>query len=68
MQPRFQSYQLAYQGSNANAEGKDEEKMQTPVDNSSIFYQGIEKHSSFPLVLVEAPRKESLTRAKLPVR
>ena len=32
-----------------------------------VFYRGIEKHSSFPLVLVGAPRKESLARANLPV-
>ena len=43
MQPRFQSYQLAYeskainQGSNVNAEGKDEVEMQTPVDDFGIF-------------------------------
>ena len=43
MQPRFQSYQLAYeskatnQGSNVNAEGKDEAEMKTPVDDSGIF-------------------------------
>ena len=58
MQPRFQSYRLAYQlsleskahkqGSNTNAEGKDEVEMQTPVDDSGIFYRGIKKRSSFP--------------------
>ena len=43
MQHRFQSYQLAYenkainQGSNVNAEGKDEVEMQIAVDDSSIF-------------------------------
>ena len=43
MQPRLQSYQLAYeskaidQGSNVNAEGKYEVEMQTPVDDSGIF-------------------------------
>ena len=36
--------------------------MQTHVDDS-----GIEKRSSFPLVLVGAPHKESLARAKLPI-
>jgi hypothetical protein len=47
MQPRFQSYQLAYQlskedkehnqVSKVNAEGNDEVEMQTPVDDSGIF-------------------------------
>ena len=47
MQPRFQSYQLAYQlsqgskahneGSNVNVEVKDEVEMQTPIDDSGIF-------------------------------
>jgi hypothetical protein len=47
MQPRFQSYQLAYQlsleskahnhGSNINAEDKRAIEMQTPVDDFSIF-------------------------------
>jgi hypothetical protein len=31
--------------------------MQTPINDSNIFYRGIEKHTSFPLVLVGAPRK-----------
>ena len=53
---------------NVNAEGKEQGRdMQTPVDDSWYFYRGIEKHASFPLVLVGAPRKESLARAKLPV-
>ena len=52
---------------NINVEGKDKVEMQTPVDDCSIFYRGIEKRSSFPLDLVGAPRKESLVRAKLPV-
>ena len=47
MQPRFQSYQLAYQlsqgskahnqGSNLNAEGKVEVEVQTLIDDSGIF-------------------------------
>ena len=53
---------------NVNAEAKEQGKdTQTPVDDSGIFYRGIEKRASFPLVLVRAPRRESLTRAKLPV-
>jgi hypothetical protein len=31
--------------------------MQTPIDDFGIFYRGIEKHASFPLVLVGAPCK-----------
>ena len=31
--------------------------MQTSIDDSGIFYRGIEKRASFPLVLVGAPRK-----------
>ena len=54
---------------NVNAEGKEQGRdMQTPVDDSWYFYRGIEKHASFPLVLVGAPRKESIARAKLPIR
>ena len=54
---------------NVNAEAKEQGRdMQSPVDDSGVFYRGIEKRASFPLVLVGAPRKESLTRAKLPVR
>ena len=32
-----------------------------------VFYRGTKKRASFSLVLVGAPRKESLARAKLPV-
>ena len=32
-----------------------------------VFYRGIEKCATFPLVLVGAPHKESVARAKLPV-
>ena len=54
---------------NINAEAKEQGRdMQTPVDDSGIFCRGIEKRASFPLVLVGAPHKEYLTRAKLPVR
>ena len=38
--------------------------MQTPVDDSDIFTE-VSKRASSPLVLVGAPRKESLARAKL---
>jgi hypothetical protein len=31
--------------------------MQTPIDDSGIFYRGIEKHTSFLLVLVRSPHK-----------
>ena len=59
MQPRFQSYQLAYQlskgskahnqGSNVNVEGKDEVEMQTPVDDSGIFTEVSRSASLEPL-------------------
>ena len=50
---------------NVNAEVKEQGRdMQTPIDDW-YFYRGIEKRASFPLVLVGAPRKESLARAKL---
>ena len=53
---------------NVNVEAKEQGRdMQTPIDDSGIFYRGIEKRASFPLVLVGALRKESLARAKLPV-
>ena len=56
-------YRKCSKVNNVNAEAKEQGRdMQTPVDDS-----GIEKRTSFPLVLVGAPRKESLARAKLPV-
>ena len=52
---------------NINAEAKEQGRdIQTPVDDW-YFYRGIQKRTSFPLVLVGAPHKESLARAKLPV-
>jgi hypothetical protein len=58
MQPRFQSYQLAYQLSeegkahnqdyNINAEAKDEVEMQTPIDNSNIFTEVSRCAQAFP--------------------
>ena len=51
-----------------NAEAKEQGRdMQTPVDDSGIFIK-VSRRASFPLVLVGAPRKESLARAKLLVR
>ena len=53
---------------NVNAEAKEQGKdMQTPVDDSGIFTEVSRSGQAFPLVLVGAPRKESLTRAQLPV-
>jgi hypothetical protein len=77
LQHRFQSYQLAYQlsyeskahnlGNNVNAKGnKDEVEMQTP-STTPIFLPRYRKALKLPPVLVGAPRKESLARAKLPV-
>ena len=52
---------------NVNAEAKEQGRdMQTPIDDSGIFTE-VSRSASFPLVLVGAPRKESLARAKLPV-
>ena len=51
---------------NVNAEAKGQGRdMQTPIDDSGIFT--MVSRSTHPLVLVGAPRKESLARAKLPV-
>ena len=52
---------------NVNMEAKEQGRdMQTPVDDSGIFTE-VSRSASFPLVLVGAPRTESLARAKLPV-
>ena len=52
---------------NVNVEAKEQGRdMQTPVDDSGIFTE-VSRSASFPLVLVGAPRTESLARAKLPV-
>ena len=58
IQPRFQFYQIAYQlsmkskaynqGSNVNAEGKDEVEVQTPVNDSSIFTEVSKSAQAFP--------------------
>ena len=58
MQPRFQSYQLAYQlswgskahnqGSKVNAEGKDEVEMQTLIDDSGIFIKVLRSSQASP--------------------
>ena len=77
MLPSFQTYQLAYQAmkgkaheldSNVNAEAKECDRDANSRRRLRYFYRGIEKRASFLLVLVGAPRKESLARAKLPVR
>jgi hypothetical protein len=53
---------------NVNVEAKEQGRdMQTPVDDSGIFTEVSRSAQASPLVLVGAPRKESLTRAKLPV-
>ena len=53
---------------NVNAEAKEQGRdMQTTVDDSGIFTEVLTKHISFPLVLVGAPHKEYLARAKLPI-
>ena len=50
---------------NVNAEAKEQGRdMQTPIDDSGIFTK-VSRSTSFPLVLVGAPRKESLARTKL---
>jgi hypothetical protein len=42
--------------------------MQTPIDDFGIFIEVyIEKHSGLPLVLIGAPHKKALIRAKLSV-
>ena len=52
---------------NVNVEAKVQgTDIQTPVDDFDIFIE-IEKRVSFALILVGAPLKESLARAKLPV-
>ena len=54
MQPRFQSYQLAYkskainQGSNVNTESKDKVEMQTPVDDFGIFTEVLRSAQASP--------------------
>ena len=54
---------------NVNAEAKEQGRdMQTPIDDSGIFTEVSRSAQVSPLVLVGAPRKESPTRAKLPVR
>jgi hypothetical protein len=40
-------------------------EMHTPINDSSIFYQAIEKHVNFSLVLFGPPHKDALARAKL---
>jgi hypothetical protein len=40
-------------------------EMQTPVNDFGIFLRYREKYPSFSLVLIGAPRKEALARAKL---
>jgi hypothetical protein len=40
-------------------------EIQTPIDDSGIFYQGIENHTSLPLVLIGAPCKDAHIRAML---
>ena len=53
---------------NVNAEAKEQDRdMQTPVDDSGNFTEVSRRAQASPLVLVGAPRKESLARAKLPV-
>ena len=52
---------------NVNAEAKEQGRDANSHRRLRYFYQGIEKHASFPLVLVGAPHKESLAKAKLPV-
>ena len=52
---------------NVNAEAKEQGRYANSRRRLQYFYRGIKKRASFPLVLVGAPRKESLARAKLPV-
>ena len=53
---------------NVNAEAKEQDRdMQTPVDDSGNFTEVSRRAQASPLVLVGAPRKESLAKAKLPV-
>ena len=52
---------------NVNAEAKEQSRYSNSRRRLRYFYRGIEKHATFPLVLVGAPRKESLARAKLSV-
>ena len=50
---------------NVNAEAKEQGRdMQTPVDDSGIFTEISRSAQASSLVLVGAPRKESLVRAK----
>ena len=52
---------------NVNVEAKEYGRDANSRRRLWYFYQGIEKHTSFLLVLVGTPRKESLARVKLPV-
>ena len=61
-------YRKRSYANNVNAEAKEQGRdIQTLIDDSGIFIEVSRKRASFPLVLVGAPRKESLARAKLPV-
>ena len=51
---------------NVNAKVKEQGRdMQTPIDDSGIFTEVSRSAQASPLVLVRAPRKVSLARAKL---
>ena len=63
----FYLYRKSSNTIKVNAEAKEQGRDANSHRRLRYFCRGIEKRASFPLVLVGAPRKESLARAKLPV-
>ena len=60
-------YRKKSYANNVNAEAKEQGRdIQTPIDDSGIFTEVSRRAQASP-VLVGAPFKESLARAKLPV-